>query len=106
MASIDAEVDQTLLELVRTSKRIAEPFEEAYQWMMQLGDHLHPQESIGTLAFASKGKRKVAHLTWAEVMSLHQACERRLNEIEKHFVEEAHNKALRYALHSSGDEFS
>ena len=96
MASIDAEVDQAMLnlELVRTSKWIAEQFEEAYQWMSQLGIHLHPRETVGTLAFAGKGKRWVNHLTWSELMALHQAYERlnaiesRLNarEIEKHLV--------------------
>ena len=94
MASIDAEVDQTLLELVRTSKRIAEPFEEAYHWMMQFGVQLHPQEIVGTLAFASKGKRKTKHLIWSEVISFHQAYERlgeieeylKARELEKHLV--------------------
>lgn len=85
MATIDVEVEQALLnlELITTSKRIAAPFEEAYQWMIQLGVDLHPQETVGTLAFAGKGKRKVGHLTWAEIVSLHEAYER-LNTIEKH----------------------
>ena len=87
MASIDAEVQQVLLnlELVKTSKRIAEQFEEAYQWMSQLGIHLHPRETVGTLAFAGKGKRWVNHLTWSELMALHQAYEH-LNQIEKQRV--------------------
>ena len=69
MASIDAEVEQVLLnlELVTSSKRIAEPFEEAYQWMNQLGVHLHPQETVGTLAFTIKHKCKMNHLKWSEM---------------------------------------
>lgn len=96
MATIDAEVEQVLLnlELIAISKRTAEPFEEGYQWMIELGIDLHPQETVGTLAFAGKGKRKVGHLTWAEVMSLHQAYERlnaieeylKARELEKHLV--------------------
>lgn len=96
MTTIDAEVEQGLLnlELVTTSKRIAEPFEEAYQWLKQLGIHLDPRESVGTLAFAGKGIHKISHLTWAELTELHEAYERigalekhlRAREIAKHLV--------------------
>ena len=64
------------LELVTASKRIASPFEEAYQWLRQRQNHLDPRETIGTIAFSSKGEVKLNHLTWSDVTELHLAYER------------------------------
>lgn len=83
MAVSDAEHGefQIYLELVTTSKRIATPFEEAYQWLKETQTHLHPRETIGTIAFASKRKSRVNHLTWSDLTELHSAYQR-LTKIE------------------------
>ena len=85
MKIFDAEVDQASLnlELVTTSIRIAEPYEKAYQWMATFGSQMHPQETVGTIAFSNNGENKVSHLTWAELVSHHQAYQR-LIAIEHH----------------------
>lgn len=84
MAGVDAEDRQVLVNrsLVTTSKWLVEPFEEAYQWMRQLGIGLDSRETVGTIAFSGKGEVKVSHLTWSELVELHRAYER-LIEIEK-----------------------
>jgi hypothetical protein len=69
------------LELVLTSKRIAAPFEDAYQWLKETQTHLDLCETIGTIAFTSNGKIKVSHLTWSDLNELHSAY-LRLNNIE------------------------
>lgn len=83
MAIGDAELGQFLmeLELVTTSKQIATPFEDAYQWLKETQTHLDPRETVGTIAFTSKGKSRVNHLTWADLTELHSAYQR-LNHIE------------------------
>ena len=85
MKKFDAEVDQASLNLdvVTTSIRIAEPYEKAYQWMVKLGSRMHPQETVGTVAFSNNGESKVSHVTWAELVSHHQAYQR-LIAIEQH----------------------
>jgi len=84
MSCVDMEDHQVLVNrrLVMTSKRLAEPFEEAYQWMRQSGIQLDSRETVGTIAFSRKGETKVSHLTWSELIELHYAYER-LDRIEK-----------------------
>ncbi len=69
MTSGNAELEKVLLnlELVLTSKHIAAAFEEAYRCMNQLDIDLHPQETVGTLAFTIKHKCKMNHLRWSEM---------------------------------------
>ena len=83
MAISGVEVGQVpmYLELVTTSKQIASPFEEAYQWLMETQPYLHPDETVGTIAFSSNGARKVNHLTWSELNELHLTYQR-LNHLE------------------------
>ena len=83
MAVSGVEVGQVpmYLELVATSKRLASPFEEAYQWLMETETYLHPDETVGTIAFSSNGARKVNHLTWSELNELHLTYQR-LNHLE------------------------
>ena len=85
MSCATAEDDQVVVNrtFVATSKRIAEPFEEAYQWMRQLGINPNSREMVGTIAFTGRGKVKVCQLTWAELVDLHCAYEQ-LECIEQH----------------------
>ena len=85
MSCGDAEGARVLLDrrVVRTSRRIAEPFEEAYQWMQQLGIKPNSSELVGTIAFTGQGKVKVCELTWAELVDLHCAYQH-LKCIEPH----------------------
>lgn len=75
MAGIDDNVDDVLVqrELVQTSKRIGKPFEAAYQWMKQQNINLDSRETVGTIAFSGRGKSKVSHVTWAELVDIHNA---------------------------------
>jgi len=68
----------TYLEMVTTLKRIATPFEEAYQWLKETQTQLPSRE---TIAFARKGKSRVNHLTWSDLAELHSAYQR-LSNIE------------------------
>lgn len=81
MAVSGEEVGQFLmyLELVTTSKRIASPFEEAYQWLKETQTQLHPLETVGTIAFTSNGESKVNHLTWSDLNELHLSYQRLKN---------------------------
>lgn len=78
MANVDDNVDEILAqrELLRSSKSIAKPFEAAYQWMKQQDLNLDSRETVGTIAFSGKGKNKVSHVTWAELVDIHNAYER------------------------------
>lgn len=84
---IDAEIRhfQKNLELVITSKRLATPFEEAYQWLKERHNRLDPSETICTIACASKGRTKVSHLTWADLNEFHSAYQR-LSSIEAQLI--------------------
>lgn len=66
----------TKRELVSTSKRLIEPYESAYHWIRGSGVRLHPDETVCTIVFASKGDKLVKHLTWQEIVSLHDAHDR------------------------------
>lgn len=72
----------TELELISASKRLTEPYEEAYHWISGSGIRLHPNETVCTIAFAINGEMMVKHLTWREVVSLHDAYDR-IQELER-----------------------
>ena len=78
MASVDDNVDEILAqrELLRSSKFIAKPFEAAYQWMKQQDLNLDSRETVGTIAFSGKGESKISHVTWSELVSIHDAYQR------------------------------
>lgn len=78
MAGVDQLADEVLVqrELIRSSKFIAEPFEVAYQWMKKQDLNLDSRETVGTIAFSGKGKSKISHVTWSELVSIHDAYER------------------------------
>ena len=84
MSGVEVESDRVLMspKLVSTLKSTAEPFEEAYQWISRLDVHLNPRETVCTIAFASKGIRKISHLTWSELLDLHRSYEQ-LKKIEQ-----------------------
>ena len=72
----------TKLELVSASKSLAEPYEEAYRWISRSGIRPHPHETVCTIAVAMHGETLIKHLTWQEVVSLHDAFDR-IRELEK-----------------------
>ena len=71
----------TNLELVSVSKRLTDPYDEAYRWINSSGVRPHPDETVCTIVFASAGETMVKHLTWQEIVSIHDAYDRIL-EIE------------------------
>ena len=84
MAAVDKKLANAAvnLDLVTTSKGIAEPFESAYQWLKRSNKDLHSQETVGTIAFTSNGECKIYHMTWSELVEVHSAY-RRLERVEK-----------------------
>lgn len=75
MSRVDEKFDEVLVqrELLRSSKRIAQPFEAAYQWMKQQDINPDSRETVGTIAFSGKGDCKVSHVTWSDLVNLHDA---------------------------------
>ena len=82
--TIDAELARSLvnLELVATSKRIVEPFEDAYQWIKSLHLPLEACETVGSITFTGDGQHKISHLTWSDLTELHHAYQR-FERVEK-----------------------
>jgi hypothetical protein len=84
MARIDEKFDEVLVqrELLRSSKCIAKPFEAAYQWMKQQDLKLDSRETVGTIAFTGNGHCKVNHVTWSDLVDVHNAYDR-LDSLER-----------------------
>lgn len=78
MARIDEAVDEVLVqrELLRSSKCIAKPFEAAYQWIKQQNINLDSRETVGTISFSGDGECKVSHVTWSQLVDVHNAYKR------------------------------
>ena len=77
MPRVNTEVERIfeIRESFSASKRIAATFEDAYVWLDQMNVHLHPDETVGTIAFSSNGESKVRHLTWSDLIQLHRLFE-------------------------------